>query len=273
MDRDGVERHLELAWRAFTPERGLRGRVRAQLAETGVVPLPPPRGFGGAVPRGWRALRASGKHGVGLGVALVAAGFLLGRVTTTGHVRESSPSPLALSSGDAASNASSPLPPAALPLPARLARPEPPASPSEESTPRPAARRPSAPPRAAPRPSAARDWRGELELLERAERGVRADNAALALALLQEHDARYPESVLIEERRAIELMAHCPERATDSSARAKRFLAEYPSSVYADRVIDLCEMDAAPSTEHPMKDRVGADIKVVKEAHVQPDAR
>lgn len=257
MDRDRVERQLELAWQAFTPSRGLRGHVRERLAETGVVPLPSPHGLaGGAVMSGWRALRASGKQGLGLGAALLAAGFMLGRVTTTSHWAEPAPRPIAPAS-DAVSQAPSLLDHAALPLPAPLSEPAPLASEvsaaskhgsrSEET--RPMVRRTSAQASVAPKAGEPRDWRGELELLERAERGVRADNAALALALLREHEARYPKSVLLEERRAIELMAHCRVRATDGKARATRFLADYPSSVYADRVTDLCKLDDASSID------------------------
>jgi hypothetical protein len=80
----------------------------------------------------------------------------------------------------------------------------------------------------------------ELALLQRAERAVRAENSALALMLTGELDARHPRSELLEERRAIELMAHCVAHATDARPRAERFLRAHPRSVYAERVQQLC---------------------------------
>jgi hypothetical protein len=76
--------------------------------------------------------------------------------------------------------------------------------------------------------------------LRRAERAVRAENSALALALIGELWQHYPRSSLLEERRAIELLAHCGAGATDSSVRARRFLREQPRSVYAGRVRRMC---------------------------------
>ena len=83
-------------------------------------------------------------------------------------------------------------------------------------------------------------------MLQRAERAVRAGNAALALALIGELEERHPRSRLLEERRAIELMAHCEAKATDASARAARFLRDHPQSVYAGRVSAMCPVEPPP---------------------------
>jgi hypothetical protein len=80
----------------------------------------------------------------------------------------------------------------------------------------------------------------ELALLRRAERAVRGDNSALALALIAELEARYPRSSLLEERRAVELLAYCGAGATDAQARAQRFLREHPRSVHAGRIAEQC---------------------------------
>jgi len=96
-----------------------------------------------------------------------------------------------------------------------------------------------APPAAGPRE--------ELMLLQRAERAVRADNAALALALISELEARYPRSTLLEERRAIELMAYCVAGASDGRARAQHFIHAHPRSVYAARIAELCPAGAPPA--------------------------
>jgi hypothetical protein len=93
-------------------------------------------------------------------------------------------------------------------------------------------------------PSATRD---ELLLLQRTERAVRANNSALALMLLGELEAQYPRSELLEERRALELLAHCVAHASDSVPRAERFLREHPRSVYAERIGALCQVEA-PAT-------------------------
>jgi hypothetical protein len=81
--------------------------------------------------------------------------------------------------------------------------------------------------------------------LQRAERAVRADNAALALALIGELEARYPRSTLLEERSAIQLLAHCRAGATDARMRAARFLRQHPSSLYAGRIRELCPSESA----------------------------
>jgi hypothetical protein len=91
--------------------------------------------------------------------------------------------------------------------------------------------------------------REELVLLQRAERAVRAGNAALALALTGEFDQRYPRSRLVEERHAIELMAYCLAGATDSATRGARFAREYPTSVYAERIATLCPIATTTANE------------------------
>jgi hypothetical protein len=67
------------------------------------------------------------------------------------------------------------------------------------------------------------------------------------LALIAELEASYPRSKLLEERRAIELMAHCAAGATDGATRAERFLREQPRSIYAARIETLCNAPALPS--------------------------
>ena len=91
-----------------------------------------------------------------------------------------------------------------------------------------------------PDPPQPRGPNEELALLARAERAVRADNSALALVLIDELEARFPSSALLEERRAIELLAHCAARASDARQRAERFLRQHPRSVYAERIAALC---------------------------------
>jgi hypothetical protein len=90
--------------------------------------------------------------------------------------------------------------------------------------------------------------REELLLLQRTERAVRAGNSALALMLLGELEAGYPRSELLEERRALELLAYCVAHASDSVQRSERFLRQHPRSVYAERIGALCQVQP-PATQ------------------------
>ncbi len=261
-DADVVDRQLALARQGFTPTGELRERVRARLGQighgTGVVA----QGVAGRSitqePSRWRSLRASGKVGLGVGVGLFGLGVAVGASVAVGWV---APALLRAPAADV-SLQSYALPAALIEVPAapeettQAESVQRKRSPSATLSERDAAPEGSAkprPPRAAPpRTAAGRDWRAELELLERAERSVRADNAALALSLLADFDAGYPHSKLIEERRAIEVMAHCQARATDGTARAERFLRAHPSSVYAERIKEACRLGAVAPRPSPL---------------------
>ena len=247
---DPIDRQLSLARQGLTPSSQLRGRVRARFgASEAPPPAVAPRAHGSVLRDRWRALRASGNVGAVVGAGLFGLGCVVGLLGSD-LVRE----PRAEAPSTAPAHAAEPAPLAAdppsrdLPLdPSGAAALAPPASPAtgrehavSADTPRggtaPRATRRAVPSRAVP----SRDWRGELELLERAERAIRADNVALALALLGDFDARYPQSRLVEERAAVETMAHCQAHATDGAARAARFLNFYPSSLYRTRVEAAC---------------------------------
>jgi hypothetical protein len=208
--------------------------------------------------KGWQALRASGKVGLAGSAGLLALGFFSGYLARSGDVPAQPGAPVAqLAEFDLAptldltptvesprSDADPHAPAdAALGVAARAA------SPALESTAMPAIRTVRSKPRglaapalAAPAP-AAPSPNDELVLLLRAERAVRAGNAALALALTDELERLHPRSSLIEERRAIELMAYCEAGASDASARAARFLDAHPSSVYVGRIIEECPVE------------------------------
>jgi hypothetical protein len=88
----------------------------------------------------------------------------------------------------------------------------------------------------------------EIALLERIERAIRAGEGALALALLDQLEREFPTSSLNEERAAARVLARCTEARTAgpaeraaAHARAEQFLSQ-SSSVYADRVRELCEL-------------------------------
>jgi hypothetical protein len=237
-ERDVVERHLGRAWRAFAPDASLQDRVRARLTSSAAATMGA-IGTGAALkvrPEGsWASLQGSGK----LGTALVGAG-LLGIGLLSGYLirdarEEPAPPPLPPSTISAAAL---PPPPELIPAPAPVL--DTPAAP-----PKPRAARQQAKP-AAPQSEAqsgaleTAEPSQELALLRRAERAVRGADSALALALIAELEQRYPRSSLLEERRAIELLAYCVAGATDAVARAQRFLREHPHSVHAGRIAEQC---------------------------------
>lgn len=90
---------------------------------------------------------------------------------------------------------------------------------------------------------------GELALLSRADRAIRAGEAELALSFVNELDLRYPDSKLTEERGAARIMAECALAAPGAVARAERFLSDHPASVYSDRVLRSCGIEVAPARD------------------------
>jgi hypothetical protein len=219
----------------------------------------------------WQALRASGKLGLAGSAGLLALGFLTGYLARPGDVPAQPAAPVAqlaeldLAPSPALTPALEPqapdydthLPHDAAPSPALAASPALEAVSfrrTARSRPRTAALAASAPPRA-PVPPSPED---ELVVLQRAERAVRAGNAALALALTDELGRLRPRSPLIEERRAIELMAHCEAGASDASARAERFLRDHPSSVYVGRILEECPIEP-DARELPVSNKTRRD--------------
>jgi hypothetical protein len=256
--RDVVERHLSRAWQAAAPAPGLQQQVRARLssstaATAGALALR--MGSRTQPMSAWSSLRASGKLGVIIGVGVFGLGLFSGYL-----IRDSREGVAASGAAIAAIEAVSP------PLPSQdglvadhsadvevvVAREatEPPRREveSERPTGKPrrsvGGRRSHEPAAASPavastqlEPAKPSD---ELALLGRADRAVRTEDAALALALIGELDARHPDSKLMEERRAIELLAHCEAGATDAKARSERFLRAHPGSVYGGRIRETC---------------------------------
>jgi hypothetical protein len=249
--RDVVERHLSRAWQAAAPAPGLQQQVRARLssstaATAGALAL----GMGSRMQSmsAWSSLRASGKLGAIIGVGLFGLGLFSGYLIRDS--RESVPAVEAVSP----------------PLPAQdslivdhaadvevvVAREaaEPPRREVESEKPTEKPRRsvggrrshepvPASPAAASTQLEPAKPS-DELALLRRADRAVRAEDAALALVLVGELDARHPDSKLMEERRAIELLAYCEAGATDAKARTERFLRAHQGSVYEGRIRETC---------------------------------
>lgn len=89
---------------------------------------------------------------------------------------------------------------------------------------------------ASARAAATRPAETEAELLERA-RGVLASNPARALAITDQHRARFPAGVLTQEREVIAIQALKHLGRTDEAARrAADFARHYPNSAYGKKL-------------------------------------
>jgi hypothetical protein len=182
--------------------------------------------------RGWAALKASGKSGLALGTALVAAGFVAGLLFDR-HTAEPGAS-LAPVAAAPAPNAASREPMSAPPLLSE-------AESKPAVAPEPRAKRHARPPSAQKSARESSDaFDRELALVQRAERAIRNRDPALALALLAELDRRHPRPLLGEERAAARVMANCQAKEPTAPLAAERFLADSASSVYTDRIRALC---------------------------------
>jgi hypothetical protein len=129
---------------------------------------------------------------------------------------------------------------------------------AEPATPAPAPVRPTVPGRRAVRPPATHtpphgvvsaaapalandELRAELELISQAQHALSAEAPEKALALLEQHAARFPRGQLRPERLAARVLALCSlGRIDEAKAEAERFFAEAPSSPMSSRVRDSC---------------------------------
>ncbi|MEO8182458.1 MAG: hypothetical protein ABI895_26780 [Deltaproteobacteria bacterium] len=245
-----VERTLAAARAAFVAPGAARARLRAGLqasgafgATTALPPAPSPGAIGRVGVAPWT---------VSVLVALgFAAGYWLGHAPAPGSV--ASPTPAAAALSPAALSAAALAPPerALAPVPVVETPVAPTSNPrvarSSDET------RPSAERAHAPRPrsraglrsapsSPANGFAQELALLQRAERALRAGEAALSLSLVGELERRYPASTLSEERAAVRILAECSADLPGARTRAERFLGARLASVYTDRVRRVCEL-------------------------------
>jgi hypothetical protein len=81
----------------------------------------------------------------------------------------------------------------------------------------------------------------EASLLQSAQRALAAGQATSALALLAEHEQRFPSGVLAEERRVAKVLALCAlGRADEATILARAFVARSPRSVLIPRLESAC---------------------------------
>jgi len=105
----------------------------------------------------------------------------------------------------------------------------------------------TAPP--APAPSVRRAPDPELELVRAAEEDLHRGNPGRALEILAEHERRFPDGMLWEEREVTRILALCQiGNAAAARAQAQRFIVRAPASPFADRVRQGC---ASPATKAP----------------------
>jgi hypothetical protein len=247
-----LERQLELTRAAYTPPPELHDRVLEKflLGRAPAMPGATLAERGAASGPSWAALRARGLKTL-VGMGLVSLGFAAGWQANAARdlppplphaLHDVAPEALVLLAPETDGAIGAPLASEAAARPALGS-----ASRAVDGSTAPATRAARAvSPRKAPPPPGDGAAGEELALLQRAERAVRADNAALGLALIAELEAKYPRSKLLEERRAIELMAQCGAGATDGAVRAERFLREQPRSIYAARIEKLCSASVTP---------------------------
>lgn len=81
----------------------------------------------------------------------------------------------------------------------------------------------------------------ELALLRDAKKALDDGNATRSLAILDEHQRKFPSGVLVEERASTRVLALCAAgRTAEARTSAQDFLRQYPRSPSAPRVRGSC---------------------------------
>jgi hypothetical protein len=270
MSSHSIDRTLEGARDALTPSSNERARVLERLgvrfpelaSSTG---LPSASSLQQRLPSAearagfWQTIRGTGAAGVTLGAGLIALGFVAGYTLKTElspprelpNLQAVAPAPLAASGEPPAEPATE------HPLPERgegAAAGSEAVGVPDASTPHERRARLAPTPRAAAGPALPdprEQLAQELLALQRAERALRNDNAQLALALLEELDARHARPLLGEERTATRIMASCQAGIPAAPAAARTFLESHPRSVYGDRIRASCQLETG--SENPSR--------------------
>jgi hypothetical protein len=228
---DEVDEVLALARGGLSAPDAVLERVWQRVTPAALAPT---------TPSGWAALKATGASGAVAAALLAGGGFGLGFLAR-GEAQ--------VQQGNVALAAPAVIVPATPPVPTPAPSPTgdvPEAvvvDASVEPAPRTSARAPS---RRATKP-ASDDAQQELALLQRVERALRNEDAALALVLLAELEQRFPRTALGEERRAARLMSHCIQEERGAAEAARAFLKQHPASVYQNRLRSLCKITTGES--------------------------
>jgi hypothetical protein len=264
-ERDPIEQHLVLARTARWAPEAAKARVRANLASGGVVPA-------ASVARGGGVTKLTT-------ALLVGASFVAGYWLAFQHWAEPREPAVAVSEAARAPERSTAASSAGLEAtesvaggyegastrgaeagreastvdkgPVLQASASRPAKPQPRATPTPPARATPGRARVTRVAAAPNDpVSDELQLLARAERAIRSGEALLALSFLDELDARFPRSAMLEERAAAHLLAGCALSNPGARRRAELFLSDRAASVYTDRVRRSCGIET-PATTNP----------------------
>jgi hypothetical protein len=87
----------------------------------------------------------------------------------------------------------------------------------------------------------------KMRLLGTAQKKLAAENGEAALEMLVQHERRFPQGVLSEERRAARVLALCSlGRTSEAREEAKRFLQTSPKSPLVPRVTESCASASGP---------------------------
>jgi hypothetical protein len=269
-----AEMMLELAQLAPEPSAAAQARNLAALRVRLALPLPPtanapapiasPQAELAALPRGGSLVPASLRKLGAVGIITGAIGFFVGLSVNRAVLLEPSQSAAPLTAlatpGPATPRSATPAP--AAPAPTALA-PRAPATPPLDQAALPV---PVPSPRAGAlagqrrdkvRASSARSdgasasgFFEAVQLLRRARNALQKGEAALALGLLDEMDARFPREVLDEERGATRVLGLCASGASEAARQlTARLNVRYPRSIYAHRLEQSCAGSAVRSSE------------------------
>ena len=218
---------------AFRPEssdreRVLRSLTRA-LGDGAFLDDPPHADVGRSLTPAAFPLRAWVLGGLGalaIGGAVIVAARPWTRTPSQGAV------PVTVSSPPADPAPAATIPPA---LPTADPAPEPRVE-GASSAPRPTARSSSAP---------SDPLQEEVRILSRAEQQLNSGHAEEALRTLAEHERRFPDGALAEERMAARVQCLCAlGRLPAARADLAKFAHAYPRSPYVDRARRFCAIDA-----------------------------
>lgn len=170
------------------------------------------------------------------GVAAVALGT---GVMVAPHLWTRAPSGVKSAPAVAAAPVTETMPSVSAPSSEITSAPEPPRTVQGMSSPRPGS--PSAP-RLAPLDSLPQ----EVRLLSRAEQQMNDGLAGDALRTLAEHERRFPNGALAEERMAARVQALCAlGRTTDAKSELTRLTHAYPRSPHLERARRVCGVDVS----------------------------
>jgi hypothetical protein len=205
------------------PTAAERERIEGVLDASAPTPLGAPRLR--TIP--WRLVAP-----LGVGFALVAGAALF-------LAQSRAPLPAPPVRNPTAASASAPVNVVVEP-PTALREPAPAASPSPQS----ASRAPL------PRPASSQPEDGltqEIALLSRAASALRAGRAGDALQVINEHQRKFPNGVLIVERRAVKAQALCSlKRVAEGRAELAQLALNAPAAA---RAKQICDAAAGPSKD------------------------